>query len=103
MLTENLARLKELDPTTYNEYIDWIRYGKHGKIAEQDDILSGAVLQAILQEAIATRGWAVSQHQYKKCGVTIRFHANCAPVEGHADMPAVAILAAYIAALEAQG
>ena len=103
MLTEDLARLKELDPATYRTYIDGAAI--HGVLLAEKggDPLQMAWLQWCLQEAIAARGWAVSQHQYKKCGVAIRYHANCAPVEGHADMPAVALLAAYIAALEAQG
>lgn len=117
-LTEDLARLKELDPATYRTYIDGAAI--HGVLLAEKggDPLQMAWLQWCLQEAIAANGWILvnrlnvpvghknrafifmSEDEYNKGD---REDLDATYAYGESDIPAASLLAAYIAALEAQG
>lgn len=111
-MTEDLSRLKELDPNTWNKYdglelAKYNNYDDYGKITDyiyaEDliDVAQTAWLQYCLQEAIAAKGWywAVSNDNEwsGKYWGTI-----CLLAHESGDSPAAALLAAYVAALEGQ-
>lgn len=107
MLTENLAKLKELDPTAYDAY--WNGMIRRG--SRTADLVWTAVqkawLQWCLQEAITARGWHQSTSGIECNGYNWQtyIHINDKDLirsEWH-DTPTASLLAAYIAALEAQG
>lgn len=106
MLTENLARLEELDPATYRTYIDGAAI--HGVLLAEKggDPLQMAWLQWCIQEAIAAKGWHQSVSGIKCDGYNWQTYIHiehCDPVRGKwSNNPATSLLAAYIAALEAQ-
>ena len=99
MLTEDLARLKELDLAVYTAWHLMIDvYG-----VREGCIMSDAALQHCLQEAIAARGWHwnVSNDDEEYWGCI--HNTGCLLSMEDGDSPAAALLAAYTAALEAQG
>ena len=103
-IEELLAKLKELDPET------WSRVDKVlGLVVYPRSPLGHYIIQGVIQEAIAARGWGISDME-------ITFAASILLPDDEmydfwdglqlewcrADAPAEAILAAYIAALEAE-
>lgn len=127
MLTKNLARLKELDPAAYDQIMLGIPIGPRGMYLTYDmgerrahqyketyvsfvtlpHEAQSAWLQWCLQEAIAARGWPFQIVYYPPEGdISPHYKSYMWPGVGclmrRADTPPAALLAAYIAALEAQ-
>lgn len=112
-----LDRLKQVDPTTYENIANCLAWaevqweelcpeyeGDKPYIPEDAEISTPMeyLIQGVLQDAISGKGWSLSQHQgLGKCGAVIRYHANFDPITGYGESPAKSLLAAYIAACEA--
>jgi hypothetical protein len=100
-LDELLARLKKLGPDTYFRYHDVsVRLGL--KIIRPG--LPYAWLQYVIQDAAKARGWD-SEVYYYSDGIAegaMFISEDMSVEECGGDTPAEAILAAYIAALEAE-
>lgn len=102
MLTEDLARLKELDPATYDAY--WNGMMRRG--SSTADLVWTSVqkawLQWCLQEAIVARKWTYHITGYPSTA-TIRTTRDIHMINYYirADTSDSALLACYIAALEA--
>lgn len=114
-LTDDLLRLKELDPATHSNAYNWLRNTAWNMIRDNPEKyflcpepypLRDAMLQHCLQESIAARHWC-GFIAFPETGPFAEIHLKCAKstndeiVSRHRDTPAAALLAAYIAALEA--
>lgn len=102
-----LTRLQKCDPTTYGDYFDWIGSLKsgHGNAVSPDGELGKAILQAMLQDAITRCGWCwdVSNDDEWPGKYWAVIH-NTGHLLSHESgtSPATAMLAAYLAAIEAR-
>jgi hypothetical protein len=112
LLTDDLTRLKELDPYTYGNAFNWLRNTAWAMIRDDPEKyflcpdsypLRDALLQYCLQEAIAAREWTYTlmgrlldeRYLSRIDDVNENFYVE------YGDSPAAASLAVYIAALEA--
>ena len=102
---ETYAKYDSLELATYKQYDD---YGHTEEYIYADDLIEAARaawLQAVLQEAISSRGWASTLTYNPPDGPEApHWSAHIWPDEhcqmSHkADSPAEALLAAYVAAL----
>ncbi len=91
-----LEKFKEMDPET------WSRVDKMlGLVVYPRSPLGHYIIQGVIQEAIAARGWGLTvEYPAHQWGAEIRF-SHTGRIR-NADTPAEAILAAYIQALEAE-
>lgn len=99
-IEELLDRLKELDPET------WSRVDKVlGLVVHPRSPLGHYIIQGVLQEAIAARGWTWQVQIWNTNN--LKFHiayvvGGGRQTESQAETPAEALLQAYIAALEGE-
>jgi len=99
-MNEDLARLKDLDPATWERYQedDW---------SDTSHVFASQIawLQYCLQEAIAARGWLLEQSTFAakpSAKIWKPGDAIWMLYIRYAESHVAALLAAYIAALEAQ-
>jgi hypothetical protein len=100
-MKDDLARLQKADPATYDRFCE-------NDIFQVDDFRRDAILQAVLQEAISSARW-----EFRVETTDDGFGAFIGKPKGtnniqygemhHADSPAAALLAAYLASIEKGG
>jgi len=117
-MEESLSRLAKADPETYQRAFDWLKNVAWGIIESDPEKyflepgpypLRDAILQAVLQDAIAARGYmfSVSHIWPKEALPAYRWKARIFVdpdniIETRADSPAATLLAAYLSAIEEQ-
>ncbi|MDD3906421.1 MAG: hypothetical protein PHS46_07885 [Candidatus Omnitrophica bacterium] len=96
---DQLERLRLIDANTFARFY-------RNDCFQRDDFRREAVLQAVLQETIAEKGYGFHQVQFAPGGCWERPHAMIsdgerAPIEADGDSPAAALLACYLKAIGA--
>ena len=96
-----LDRLKGADLNTFAAYVKLMRDCN----MFIDARISPAILQAVLQEAITSRGWLLEQSTYT-VKPSAKIWKTADPIwktyRGVGDSPVAALLAAYLSAIEEQ-
>jgi len=107
-MKDSLTRLQKCDPATYDRVFNWLKNIVWDLIKEDPERyflergpypLRDAILQACLQEAIAANKWFFYIQWDTHYGWLASINEAEEPCEG--DTPAAALLAAYVAAKEA--
>ncbi|MCK9568700.1 hypothetical protein M0R72_07155 [Candidatus Pacearchaeota archaeon] len=117
-MKDMLARLEKADPETYQRITEfhWLddimsrheyecdEWG-HRATLSMPDFYEDAILQAVLQEAITSRGWLLEQSTYT-VKPSAKIWKTADPIwktyRGVGDSPVAALLAAYLSAIEEQ-
>jgi len=93
-IDELLEKLEKLDPETW----DALEHALYWTEIEYEEY----VIQGVIQDAIVARGWGCYQYHYDRRAPKKEYAYIRGGAEGEGETPVEALLAAYVAALEAE-